>query len=278
MRSNDSETPVNPEPSTRDCYTSDGRAHLFPEAGSDDDLRRAHIRQMVQERRDEARRLHAAARRKLRGARPDRTRSEGLARRALERYARSLDWSEDSDMEDEAHRLLDRAGKWVRLTFGCHLAWDGTGYRQECPVSLAHNRIGLSVGGPARRKCSLCGQDVSECEHLPGFAYVVPGGTEELGWCRICLAKACVHTPEDVERVSMISIIYDMDLEEVSIVAKPAHPEARLTSISVSTEELGAALGEAFVPGAKVSCDRCVGACAGLEKHGDGFGTSVTSE
>lgn len=223
---------------------------------------------MVQERVDNAQGLRAQAERSLRGAHPDRVAAERLARAALGGYASSLDWAEDTDREPEAHRLMDRAGRWVNATFGCDVAWDGSAYRQDCPVALAHNRVGLSVGGVAKRKCSLCGGDVSECDHLPGVAYLVPGGADELGWCRICLKERCEHTPTDVERVSMVSIIYEMDLEEVSIVHKPAHPEARISSVTLSTAELKEELGETFVPGVRLQCDRCASTCGGLIKHG----------
>lgn len=244
-------------------------ARRLPKAGADDDLREEHVRRRVQERRDEAQALRERAEQKLRGAQPDRAEAERLARSALERFARCLDWAEDTDMEGAAHRLLDRAGRWVHATFGCQVKWDGANYVQDCPLALAHNRLGMSVGGVAKRKCSLCAEDVSECEHLPGVAYLVPGGVEELGWCRICLAKECDHTCDDVERVSMVSIIYEMDLEEVSLVAKPAHPEARLTSVTLPTADLREKLGPTFVPGVTLGCDRCAVPCPGLTRHGD---------
>jgi hypothetical protein len=68
---------------------------------------------------------------------------------------------------------MDQAGAWVRETFGCQLTRSGTRYSQTCPVALAHNRIGMSIGGTARRLCSLCGDDLSECEHIPGISYLV---------------------------------------------------------------------------------------------------------
>lgn len=246
---------------------SDG-AQQFQEAGPDDDLRAAHTRRMVEERREEAQRLRSLAASRLSGAYRDRIEAEQLARSALGFYARSLDWAEDTEMESEAHELMDRAGRWVNATFGCQITWNGSSYVRDCPVALAHNRIGLSVGGIAKRKCSLCGLDVSECDHLPGTAYLVPGGSEELGWCRICLAEQCDHSADDIERVSMVSIIHEMELEEVSIVDKPAQPEARITALSLSTKSIRRSMGLTFVPGDAVPCDRCAGSCDGLVRHG----------
>ena len=150
----------------------------FPAAGTDDDLRKAHRRQQVES-------LRAAAQSRLQDARDSVERegaaqpwqhAEKSARAALALFARSLDWAEDSEDEDEAHRLMDKAGSWVWQTFGCQLARSGIEYRQTCPVALAHNRIGMSIGGTAKRLCSLCGDDLSECEHIPGTSYLVPGG------------------------------------------------------------------------------------------------------
>jgi hypothetical protein len=68
-------------------------------------------------------------------------------------------------------------------------------------------------------------------------------------------------------RVSVIAIIKQMRIVEVSLVDKPAHPEARLYSVSVSTETLQKGLGERFVPGMEVSCDMCLLDCDGLIRH-----------
>ena len=81
-------------------------------------------------------------------------RGEDDARAALTLFARSLDWAEDTDEEETAHQLMDEAGSWVRRTYGCQLSRSGTQYRQRCPVALAHNRIGMSVGGTAVRACA----------------------------------------------------------------------------------------------------------------------------
>ena len=162
---------------------------------------------------------------------------------------------------------MDQAGAWVRETFGCQLTRSGTRYSQTCPVALAHNRIGMSIGGTAKRLCSLCGDDLSECEHIPGTSYLVPGGVSSLGWCRVCLQEACEHTPDQNHRVSVVGIIKEMDLVEVSFVPKPAQPEARIMEMTIPVPELIEALGDTFVPGDEVSCDRCLRECGGLTKH-----------
>ena len=242
----------------------------FASSGSDDDLREAYRQRQVAERREKAQSLFESAQNKVAGARnnTDLENAEGEARAALSFFARSLDWAEDTDDESEAHRVMDEAGAWVRRTFFCHLERSGTKYEQTCPVALAHNRLGFSIGGVAIRVCSLCGGDLSECEHLPGTAYLVPGGTADLGWCRVCLNESCDdHLNAYEYRAPVVGIVREMDVEEVSLVSKPAHPEARLGSVSISAAALQGELGDAFVAGMQVSCDRCLLPCDGLIRH-----------
>lgn len=238
-------------------------------AGADDDLRDAYQRQQMIERRDAAQTLLASAQAGVADAVDDASMeaAERDARAALALFARSLDWAEDTDQEENAHRLMDEAGEWVRRTFGCQVERVGLEYRQTCPVALAHNRIGFSVGGYAKRTCSLCGGDLSECEHLSGTAYLVPGGSEDLGWCRVCLAESCDHDPAQVYRASVIGRITEMSVEEISLVGKPAQPEARIAMMSIPASDLLEALGDEFVPGTDVSCDCCLRPCRGLTKH-----------
>ena len=234
------------------------------ESGPSDDLLEARHKAEVDARVQDARDAMATARRVLA---EDPPRAESYAREALTRYASALNWAEDTGRETPVHEEMDHAAAWVRRTFGCWLGRDADEYFQRCPVALGHRRVGLSVGGYARKQCSLCGQDLSECIHLPNVAYLVPGGLVDLGWCRVCLEReTCEHTPDQTYRTALVSMVVEMDLEEVSIVAKPAFPDARITSMSISTSELRQALGAGFVPGMDVSCDRCLSACGGLTR------------
>ncbi|MHB0929033.1 MAG: hypothetical protein ACYC3W_08925 [Candidatus Nanopelagicales bacterium] len=226
-----------------------------------------HQRAMYLSRLAEGEEMTQAARSALAEPSQDLADAERLARDGLQRFAWSLDWAESTTLEAQAHARLDEAGKWVAATFGCLVARDGKTYSQTCPVALAHNRIGLSVGGTAERCCSLCGEDLSECEHLPGVTYQVPGGRPEgLDWCRVCALEACDHSPDEIYPAQVVSIIVSMKLEEVSLVGRPAQPEARLQSITLDTRDLVAQLGEAFIPGMDIKCERCLLACEGLNR------------
>jgi len=114
----------------------------------------------------------------------------------------------------------------------------------------------------------LCGNDVSDCEHQRGFAYFVPGGgVSDLPWCRVCTSRDCSeHSPDQLYRVGAAAIIEEMDVEEVSLVAKPAQPEGRILTQSIDTADLRAALGEEWTPGGPLSCDFCLIPCTGLRR------------
>lgn len=242
----------------------------FQVAGSDDDMRAAYQEQQVDAGLQRGQDLLSGARAIMRRqpGRQGRERAQLAAREALASFANALDWAEDTDREDETHRQLDGAGAWVRRTYGCHLHLENGAYSQRCPVALGHNRIGLSVGGAAKRICSLCGEDISECEHRRGTAYLVPGGSTDLGWCRVCLKESdCDHDASSEYRAGVVSMIVDMALVEVSIVSKPANPEARFTSVDVDLAALQEHLGPNFVPGMPVNCDRCLSPCGGLTRH-----------
>lgn len=173
----------------------------------------------------------------------DRSVAEAHARESLATLRSAMDWLEDTDCFVEAHQALDSAGRQVRQIFGCHLGQQGSDYFQECPVALGHNRLGMSVGAVVNRvECSICGADPEDCEHITGRLY---DGQR-------CGRNLC-----------------DFEFTEVSIVRRPAFPDARIGSIGVSHESLRAELGPRWKPGTPVRCDRCLSDCDGVAEHPD---------
>jgi hypothetical protein len=166
--------------------------------------------------------------------------SESEARQLLVMLRSLMDHVEDTALFEPAHDLLDQAGKFVRETYGCLLERVGTTYYETCPVTLAHVRLGFSVGVVVKaRECSICGQDPEDCEHIKGVEY---GG------------HMCSHR------------LTELALTEVSLVARPAQPDARILRISVPIEELRTALGPGWSPGIEVSCDKCLTPCRGVSR------------
>jgi hypothetical protein len=98
-------------------------------------------------------------------------------------------------------------------------------------------------------ECSICHQDADECEHVVGRAYE---------------GQQCHRLLQDVE------------VFEVSLVARPAQPDARIMAQSVPVADLREALPPEWEPGMAVSCDRCLAPCDGisdplLEGHQEPF-------
>lgn len=167
-------------------------------------------------------------------------------RSAIQSLRSAMNWLEDSPEFEDAHDLLDQAGRIARATFpsGCHLEFRDNTYYQECAAALAHNRVGLSPGMIiVSAECSICGRDPEDCDHVKGRVY--EGET-----CR--------------------RIIREAEVLEFSLVARPAQPDARIESISVETRELRERLGPAFRPGMPVLCDKCLTPCGGVVRPFEG--------
>jgi hypothetical protein len=187
---------------------------------------------------------------------------------ALAVAASALNWLEGTEFEDDAHRDLHEMGRYAREHFGegCHLTWTGSQYEHRCPVVIAHKRFGFSIGFQTKAfLCSICGGDVSECEHLPGREYEVPSGPGPTGYCPVCILKECVeHLASQTYRVEPISILMEGEIEEISLVDRPRQPDARLTAVPIDGKRLANVLGKNFRPGMDVSCSQCLGPCPGF--------------
>lgn len=154
----------------------------------------------------------------------------------------AMNWLEDSEHFETAHVALDEAGKIARECFpdGCVFPYrDGT-YYVECPVALAHNRVGLSPGILIKSAmCSICKNDPEDCAHIAGRTY-------------------------DGQRC--IRVINDAEILEISLVGRPAQPDARIESMSIDIDEFRTSLGPDFTPGVPVTCDRCLSVCDGVAR------------
>lgn len=189
-------------------------------------------------------------------------------RKCLAIAASAFYWLEESAFEDEAHDDLHKYGRFAREEFadGCHLSWNGRSYEHRCPVEIAHKRLGFSIGFLGNRICSICGTDASECPHEQGAMYEVLGAKYHDGVCRVCGRDSCEdHVVGVPYRTRAAVRLTDLEIHEVSIVSKPKQPDARLTAVPYSTEALARFLGPGFRPGVRVSCEKCLDPCEGIE-------------
>lgn len=230
------------------------------------------VNTLIDRRTAEGGRLADEAEAMLAASPENRDEAAQVAVSALRSYRSALNWAEDTSREDEAHQQMDAAGRRKRLTFGCKVEYEDDNYLDTCPVSLGHVRVGFSVGGTAIRKCSLCAEDLSVCEHDPARTYLVPGGSALDGYCRVCMENDCdEHKTHLMYEAVPVAVITEMNVDEVSLVARPAQPDARIEREGLSMEQLRVSLGDRFSPGVTLSCDKCLHDCDGLTQMNAAF-------
>jgi hypothetical protein len=161
------------------------------------------------------------------------------ARSSAKTLRSAMNWLEDSEYFEEAHRALDDAGRFIRQNFRCTIALSNGAYRQNCPVALAHNRVGLSVEAIIKKSsCSICWLDPQDCAHITG---------------RIYDGEPCIRVIEETEPLPTVALVY-----------RPSVPDARFLSLSFTKSELRKLFGSKFRPGMPLFCDRCLSECEGV--------------
>lgn len=166
-----------------------------------------------------------------------RERAEALMRSALGNLRRAFLWDERSQhLFQELHRL----GLSVHDQFGCEVPKQGESYMVECPVLLAHAKIGFSIGGTSDSICSICGEDTFDCEHVRGESYDAVEARRIRGACNICLSeKECEHKMgHRYDGVEPAHIITNIRLDEISLVERPSNPDAVITSRTLGKDEI----------------------------------------
>lgn len=235
------------------------------DAGDDRDLHDARIAEQIRAYRGSAKR-HFEAAKALASSAPEQADAE--ARLAIDHATRAFWWAEDSEAEEKQHTLMHQIGRWTRRNVGCSLTFDGASYSHTCPIRIAHKRIGLSPGIVAQCICSICGEDLSECEHIVGRSYWVTGGPVGESPCRVCFGAECQqHRPDRLYRGPVVKVVTTIsEMREVSWVSRPANPEARLLSLPIDTASLAQAFGPEFTLGMRLSCDQCLDECSGFDE------------
>jgi hypothetical protein len=240
---------------------SPGAPLEYSDAGDGADIHGSYVESVIRAYRTQANRHFAAAKRLIGH---DRGNAEKEARKAIDSIVHAFWWAEESDAEEAQHQLMHRIGRWTRKNFNCQLEFDEGKYYRTCPIDISHTRAGMSIGFIGNRICSLCGEDLSECAHLLGRAYWVRGGPNVMGQCPVCNKESCRHSPDRLYRAPVISIVKSGTIQEISLVRRPANPEARLRRIQVTRGDLAEEFGPSFVYGMTVSCNKCLRECPGF--------------
>lgn len=202
--------------------------------------------------------------------------ADDTIRRALNLVASAYNWLEDTEFDNATHREMHKYGRYAREHFPdrCELGWTSSGYEERCPIAVGHKRLGFSIGFIGDRICSICQADPSECEHIAGEFYEIKGGSDHRGFCQVCGVGGCAdHLDGSAYQVIAARRIANAQIQEVSLVDKPVHPDARLLAIPIDFANLRRVLGPRFQPGQRVSCDMCLEACPGMDRPlADGTG------
>ena len=191
-------------------------------------------------------------------------------REAISTAASAFYWLDDTDLGEPAHQTLHKYGKYARQHFpkGCTVDFDGRHYLTRCPVLIAHKRFGFSVEFEGTPRCSLCGDDASECmAHTKGEKYDVAGGWVQGlhgSWCRICGASSCdAHSSGETYTVRAGHVIEEANLLAAALVPKPRQPDARLSSLEIDDALMLPVVGRDNW-GDPIGCTRCELPCQGF--------------
>jgi hypothetical protein len=192
--------------------------------------------------------------------------AESLGRDALTSAVRAFNLLEDMPEADDAHRLIHEIGMYVSRHFGCKINLRDGLWRWECPVTIAHLRLGQSVGFTAPRICSICRQNImsDQCSHLPSQIYEVQ--VVDASRCPCGTNDCHSHMEGDILTVYPKSLVQEADsLDEVSWVPRPRDPLARIEAISYTPEHM-AIMMRSEIPSSvrTIECFHCRQACTGL--------------
>jgi hypothetical protein len=161
---------------------------------------------------------------------------EAVARLALERaFDANFDLAE-TEKAYGAHLQMHRIGEYVSGLYGCWHQYDEGIWYETCLVRLAHIPLGHSAGFIARRLCSICREDISECEHLPGRAYPVVAARDESDNCTVCGDPVCDHELGETYKAYQYSVIADATLLEASLTPNPREPRARFMALELDPQ------------------------------------------
>jgi hypothetical protein len=156
---------------------------------------------------------------------------EAAARRALTHAAGAFRYLRRGPLERAADLQLHRIGELVGGLYGCWHEYKNERWFDTCLVRMAHLHMGLSAGFTAKRLCSICGDDFSECVHDPDWLYPVTAERTD-GDCNICGASDdCDHPPGTEYLVRPTIRLDSAVMREVSLTPNPRDPSLMITSL-----------------------------------------------
>lgn len=196
--------------------------------------------------------------------------AESDARDGLSRAVDALNHLEDLPELGSSHRLVHDIGAYIAGMFGCFIRQEDGEYLERCPVRLAHLRWGFSPGISHTIACSICHEDVDQCEHLIGDQYEVVVARNKEGRCSICARMECDHVVGQVLTAIASVTFGDPRLREVTQTPRPRDPLARLNYVQLDRSVLEQQLGRS-IDGEDIRCWKCLEPCSGFIRMHDCF-------
>jgi hypothetical protein len=191
----------------------------------------------------------------------------------------ALNYLEDHPLREDAHAAIHRAAFVKRGLFGCPITYgEDEDYWTDCPINISHLRMGVSAGLVSDFECSICGKLVEDCDHEMGEYYSKVAGRDARGKCSICNETECDHPEGEMIMVAAWANARNVKANEVSMVARPRYPLARMVEKSYDLGSVGEdpRVRNAAKQGA-LNCDGDLGPCMGFNEMTDWDVKSVSS-
>lgn len=193
---------------------------------------------------------------------------ESHVRASLAAAVSALNFLEDHELAETAHRAIHRAAFVRRGLFGCPITLEDDDLWTDCPMRMSHWRLGMSVGMTANYICSICERPVEDCdEHAMGDAYEKVATETDDGVCSVCGVAECDHVVGTAYPAIAQGMGRSADVHEVSMVPRPRYPQARITARTLNHLDLdeNPQLRWAAANG-QLHCDHCLGPCNGFSE------------
>jgi len=171
------------------------------------------------------------------------------------------------DLYDHAHKLAHQAAELVGGLFGCKFSYNNDGgWATECPLTVMHIRLGLSIGSAVTYACTICRRDASssECTHIAGEIYHTKASIVA-GVCNICWPEdACDHSNGEYYPLRVGRRIISGPIREVSLVPRPSDPLCRITRVEFDANDFVERFGFEPQPDTTIFCHDCLYPCQGF--------------
>ena len=179
----------------------------------------------------------------------------------------ALNYLEDHELMEDAHTAIHRTAFLKRGLFGCPIVLRGDEYWSECPVNLSHLRIGVSAGMVSDFECPICGELAEDCDHQMSEFYPKVAARDGEGKCNLCDSEECEHPEGETFLVEARARARNIKTGEVSFVARPRYPLARIYGES---KDMGMLRDDRRIRYAAahgdLQCDADLGPCKGFNE------------